>query len=59
MSENKRVNISLSEEQLEIIRKFKGTLGNTDSEMIRNIVLAWLNEKDIITNSLKQKDIQS
>lgn len=50
MSENKRVNVSLSIEQLEIIRKFKGTLGNTDSEIIRNITLAWLCEKNIITN---------
>ena len=59
MSENKRVNVSLSKEQLGIIRKFKGTLGNTDSEIIRNIVLTWLCEKDMITNTIKQKDKES
>lgn len=53
MSENKRVNISLTGEQLDIIRKFKGTLGSSDSEIIRNIVLAWLCEKNIITKNLE------
>lgn len=56
MSENKRVNVSLTNQQLEIIRKFKGTLGNTDSEIIRNIVLTWLCEKDMITDTIKQKE---
>lgn len=56
MNENKRVNISLSNEQLEIIRKFKGTMGNTDSEIIRNIVLAWLSEKSMISTTVKHKE---
>ena len=56
MSENKRINISLSEEQLKIIRKFKGIMGNTDSEIIRNIALAWLSEKSIISSTVKNKE---
>ncbi|MCL2688019.1 MAG: CopG family transcriptional regulator [Methanobrevibacter sp.] len=56
MSENKRINISLSEEQLTLIRKFKGIMGNTDSEIIRNITLAWLSEKSIISSTVKSKE---
>lgn len=56
MRENKRINISLSEEQIELIRKFKGTMGNTDSEIIRNIVLAWLSEKSIVSSTVKKRE---
>ncbi|KZX11137.1 ribbon-helix-helix domain-containing protein [Methanobrevibacter curvatus] len=56
MADIKRVNISLSHEQLEIIRKFQGTMGNSDSEIIRNMVIAWLSEKSVISTSIKQKE---
>ncbi|MGL6298049.1 MAG: CopG family transcriptional regulator [Methanobacteriaceae archaeon] len=56
MSNANRVNISLSNDQLEIIRKFKGTMGNSDSEIIRNILLAWLSEKSMISTTIKHKE---
>ncbi|MGL4669067.1 MAG: CopG family transcriptional regulator [Methanobacteriaceae archaeon] len=56
MSNNKRVNVSLSEQQIELIRKFNGTMGNSDSEIIRNIILAWLSEKSMISTTVKYKE---
>lgn len=56
MSDIKRVNLSLSEEQIEIIRKFKGTMGNSDAEIVRNIILAWLSEKSMISTTIKHKE---
>ncbi|MGL4669250.1 MAG: CopG family transcriptional regulator [Methanobacteriaceae archaeon] len=56
MRENKRINISLSREQLTLIRKFKGIMGNTDSEIIRNIMLAWLSEKSMVSSTVKTKE---
>lgn len=53
MTRNKRVNVSLSEDQLALIRQLKGTMGNSDSEIVRNILLAWFSEKGLITNNLK------
>jgi len=32
----------------------KGSMGNTDAELIRNIVVAWLSEKSIIAESVKK-----
>jgi hypothetical protein len=56
MSENKRINISLSEDQISLIRKFKGFMGNTDAEIIRNITLAWLSEKSMVSSTVKDKE---
>lgn len=46
--ESKRVNVSLSGEQMRLIRKLKGTMGNSDSEIVRNILIAWFSEKNMI-----------
>jgi hypothetical protein len=51
----KRVNISLSDEQIEMVREFKGIMGNSDSEIIRNILLAWFNEQGIINKAYHKK----
>jgi len=56
MNENKRINISLSKDQIILIRKFKGIMGNSDSEIIRNIVLAWLSEKSMVSSTVKDKE---
>ena len=52
MACSKRVNISLSKEQLALVRKFNGTMGNSDSEIIRNILLAWFSEKGVISKNI-------
>jgi hypothetical protein len=53
--EMKRVQITFSIEQWELIKKLKGEMGVADSEVIRNIVIAWLVEKSFITSTLKLK----
>ena len=48
-----KVQITLSREQLEMIEKFIGTMGNTQATVVRNIVLAWLAEKSFISDKVK------
>jgi len=51
----KRIQVTFTKEQWELIEKLKGELGVTDSEIIRNIVLGWLMEKSFISTTLKNK----
>jgi hypothetical protein len=51
----KRIQLVLTQEQYDLIQKLKGELGASDSEVIRNIVLAWLTEKSFISSTLKQR----
>jgi hypothetical protein len=53
---NKRIHLTFSEEQWKLIEKFKGLMGNTDAEIVRNIVLAWLAEKSIISTKIKEQE---
>jgi len=52
---NRRVQVLFTEEQYEFIKKFKGELGSSDAEVVRNIVIAWLTEKSFISTKLKNK----
>lgn len=52
---SKRVQVSFTDEQWRIILKMKGTLGETDADIVRNIVLAWLSEKSFISEAGKRK----
>ena len=52
---HKRVQVTFTEEQWALIANFRGEMGNGDSEIIRNIVLAWLSEKSFISDSVKEK----
>ncbi|MEM2145155.1 MAG: hypothetical protein QW279_07335 [Candidatus Jordarchaeaceae archaeon] len=51
----KRVQVSFTKGQWQIIERFKATMGDTDADIVRNIVLAWLAEKSIITTDVKRK----
>ena len=51
----KRVQVSFSETQWHLINTLEGELGNTDAEVVRNIVLSWLSEKSFISTSAKRK----
>jgi len=53
---NKRIHLTFSEEQWELIEKSKGIMGNTDAEVVRNIVLAWLAEKSLVSTQIKEKE---
>ena len=53
--EMKRIQVTFTNEQWKLIEKLKGEMGVTDSEVIRNIVMAWLIEKSFISSTLKSK----
>ncbi len=52
----KRVMVNFTEEQWEIIEKLRGKIGKSDSELVKNIVIAWLSEKSFIKESAEEKD---
>jgi len=51
----KRVQVTFTKNQWELIEKLRGTLGQTDAEIIRNIVLTWLSEKSIVSTTVKKE----
>ena len=52
---SKKVQVSFSDSQMTVLEYLKGEFGQTDAEVVRNIVLAWLSEKSFITTIAKQK----
>jgi len=40
---------------MEIIKEMSGEMGNTDAEVVRNIVISWLAEKSFISEMAKKK----
>ena len=52
---SKRIQVNFTDEQYELLQKLKGELGNSDSDVVKNITLAWLTEKSFITSTLKTK----
>jgi len=55
MSTNKRTQVSFTPSQWNLIEHFRGEMGNTDADIIRNIVIAWLSEKSFISTTVKNK----
>jgi Ribbon-helix-helix protein, copG family. len=51
----KRIQVTFTKEQWDLIEKMKGEMGITDSEIVRNIVMGWLMEKSFISTTLKTK----
>jgi len=51
----KRVQVTFTKGQWELLERFKATMGETDADVVRNIVLAWLAEKSVIASEVKQK----
>jgi len=49
----KRVQVTFTEEQWNVILKLKGIMGNSDADIVRNIVLTWLVEKSFIKDAIK------
>jgi len=44
--EKKKIPITLNSEQIKLIENYEGVLGNTKAEIIRNIVINWLLERE-------------
>jgi hypothetical protein len=55
MKRKKRVQVVFTGDQWTLIENFRGDLGEGDAEIVRNIVLAWLSEKSIISTNAKSK----
>ncbi|MBA7632093.1 hypothetical protein ES703_39635 [subsurface metagenome] len=51
----KRVQVTFSRDQWNMIKKLKSEMGATDSDVVRNIIIAWLAEKSFITTYAKNK----
>lgn len=52
---SKRVQVSFNERQWKLINELRGEVGSTDSEIIRNIVIAWLSEKSLLSTCIKSR----
>ena len=55
MVKSKRVQVSFTEKQWEMIETLRGELGDNDADIVRNIVLAWLAEKSFVTDTTKRR----
>ena len=55
MKKSKRVLVTFTYDQWQLIEVLKGSLGNGDAEVIRNIVISWLSEKSLISTNAKNK----
>lgn len=51
----RKVQVTFSNGQWKLIEKLKGTIGDTDSEIVRNIVIAYLSEKSYIKEQTLNK----
>jgi hypothetical protein len=50
----KRILLSLPDETKKIIDNLKGVFGESDSEVVRSIVIAFLSEKGYLSRKAKQ-----
>jgi len=51
----RKLQVSFSDKQAELISKLKGEFGNTETEVVRGIVIAWLAEKSFISTIVKNR----
>jgi len=51
----KRVLVTFTAAQWELIQKLKGEFGDKDANIVRNVVLCWLSEKSMISTAAKNK----
>jgi len=55
MSDKKRVQVVFTPGQWKLISQLRGEFGDGDADIVRNIVLAWLAEKSLISTNVKQR----
>jgi len=51
----KKVQVTFSDEQLKLIKRLRGTMGLSDSDVVRNIVIFYLSEKGYIKEEMSNK----
>jgi hypothetical protein len=52
---SKKVQVSFSDKQVELLGKLKGEFGDTEANVVRGIVISWLAEKSFISTVAKQR----
>jgi len=52
----KKVQVTFSDGQWSLIERLRGTMGDTDSEIVRNIIIAYLFEKSYIKEEAFNKN---
>jgi hypothetical protein len=57
--DTKRVQVSFTEEQWELIEELKGSFGSSDADAVRNIVISWMAEKSFISSQAKREIAKS
>lgn len=55
MNEKKRVQVVFTQGQWDLISQLRGEFGEGDADIVRNIVLAWLAEKSLVSTNVKQR----
>ena len=53
--DSKKIQVILTKKQYELLQKLKGEMGNSDSEIVRNIIIQWLLNNSFITSQIKEK----
>lgn len=51
----KRVQVAFTQSQWDLVEQFRGEFGEGDADIVRNMVLAWLAEKSLISTAAKNK----
>jgi len=54
----KKIQVTFSDGQWRLLNKFKGTIGESDSEIVRNIVISYLSEKSYIKAEVTMNSMQ-
>jgi hypothetical protein len=59
LSNKKRVQVTFSERQWALLNRLRGEMGDTDADVVRNILLAWLAEKSFVSDTVKRRGLTS
>jgi len=51
----RKVQVTFANGQWKLVEKLRGTIGDTDSEIVRNIVIAYLSEKSYVKEETLKK----
>ena len=54
MRKKKRVQVAFTEQQWKVISALRGTMGETDAEIVRNLVISWIAEKSLAAEAAKK-----
>lgn len=51
----RRVQVTFTEDQWALMATLRGVMGDSDATVVRNIVIAWLAEKSLLTTVVKER----